>query len=239
MYPPGASSPEVTLSDNVNGTAYYVSDVAVDNAGDVYVSSLHAFGCGAGCVSGPGHVDFWLADNVKNGANPSGTVADSNLNGEAYYLDTDSAGDTLFVDYYGCHGSTCNYAADAVANPRAPSASVTTFIPLGGLQLPGGIAVTSQPSPEVNIIDQKGGTLTSYGLPSLSLTASVDLVENAYHSCDPIYQAWNEHDTQVAIPDPVCKALWHGTGRPPGTWHPSLGPFFFLPDLVAYSPSDK
>ncbi len=129
MYEPGASTASLVLNATPKSSSipFFPSDVAFDANGDVYAANLYAWSCNpSSCSYLPGNLVYWAQANVLPGAHPSGIVADANLDGETYFLDTDATGN-VYVDYYGCapQDIDCGYGLDGIANPQSPQPAVT------------------------------------------------------------------------------------------------------------------
>ena len=236
-YAPGATSATLTLVDNPGGVYYYTADVAVDSAGDVWASSLYAFSCTTYyCYFYPGQISFWAASNVTNGASPSGTVADANINEEAFFVDVNPAGSTAYVDYYGCGTYSCGYAADMISGT-----SVSTFIPFGGLSFPGMVYYTG--AGNVEVLDQLAIVITEYSAGGVADgNFSGPLPENLEFTCDPVSGGYNSGDSMAATGDAGCHsqdvgklAAHHGHGA----WKANANINFALPIGSVFVPSDK
>ena len=257
MYAPGATKATLTLVDNPGGVAYDTVDVAVDGAGNVYASSLYAYQCNkVKCYFDPGEISYWTASNVRDGASPSGVVNDGNLTDMDYFLDVDAAGN-IYTDYDNCgSSSSCTYDVDKIANPQAPTPTITTL--LNSLQFPGGIYVSkSTKYGTLNVGDQGANVISQYALPT-PLGSPVVLGPvgsgsgSSSGSCSgsgsgsgpgsggegPVGFGWLAKDTQVAVA--VCSSLVVGHKPfPPGVFVARPQPAYVTPIGAAYNPSDK
>ena len=232
MYAPGAGSATLTLRDNPGGLDYYTADVAVDGAGDVYASSLYAFQCTTYyCYFYPGQISYWAASDVKNGASPTGTIVDPNINQEAFFIDADAEGSSLYVDYYACNTATCGYAVDKITGT-----SIVTLFPLGGLSSAAGIYVTADGN--INIVDDAALTIDVYDSSGNRLGDYGPMT----HACGPSGLGFNLGDTEVVLADAGCQAEIVGKldrrhGR--GSFKEFTNIDFALPIGAAFTPSDK
>jgi len=240
MYKPGATAATLTLNDSISGLPYFVSDVAFDKAGNLYAASLYAYFCSSsGCTFMPGQLSYWTPANLCNGCMPSGQVNDPNLNGEAFFLDSTQAG-VLYVDYYGCIGSSnCGYALDQIQQPLTKPA-VTTPIPFGQIGYPGGVYIDK--SQDINVLDQSSGVMTQYNAnPFGILKVRQASPQNIQGTCDPVAFGFNLKG-DIAMGDSGCHALVLGKpilSAPWVVWTDKFNIDFSLPVSGAYLPSDK
>lgn len=236
-YNPGATSASMVLNDNPGGVTYYTADVATDHAGNVYASSLYAFYCTTySCFFYPGHVDYW--SSPSNGASPTGTVNDPNINEEGFFLDSDNAGTNVYVDYFGCTSTYCGYALDQIANPTSATPTVTNEIATnsGIIGFPGGVYVAHTGFVIVN--DQAYHTITEYQPSPWGAVGSLPVPNNIFGGCDAVSGGANKKETSIVLGDAGChSADLINTGTGAGKQNANVN--FGLPIGAAYSPSDK
>jgi len=243
MYAPGATSATMVLNDNYNlpaGYYFYTADVAVTSAGNVFASSLYAFYCtSVSCFFVPGQVSYWT--NPTNGASPTGQVADANINQEAFFLDTDAAGQNLYVDYYGCTNTYCGYGLDAIGNPTGATDTVTNEIAVnsGALQFPGGVYVLHKPAGTVAVNDQVTHLITVYqASPWTALAQLGPTPTNIFGSGDAVTGIPNKKDTGLALGDASLHAADLGKVAS-NSWNAVPNINFSVPIGAGYIPSDK
>ena len=235
-YAPGASSATLTLVDNPGGATYYTADVAVDSAGDVWASSLYAFYCSSYyCYFEPGQVSFWAAGSYSNGSSPTGTVTDTNINEEGFFLDASPSGSDVYVDYEECTSTTCGFAADDISG-----STITQFAPIGSISFPGGLYYTGTGT--VNLLDQDAHVITVFSGDVATGAYYGPTPENLEGGCDPVDTGYNLGDSEVAIGDAGCHSLDEGklaAHHGHGSFKAKPNINFSLPIGAAFSPSDK
>jgi hypothetical protein len=235
-YAPGASSATLTLVDNPGGATYYTADVAVDSAGDVWASSLYAFYCSSYyCYFYPGQVSFWAAGSYSNGSSPTGTVTDTNINEEGFFLDASPSGSDVYVDYEECTSTTCGFAADDISG-----STITQFAPIGSISFPGGLYYTGTGT--VNLLDQDAHVITVFSGDVATGAYYGPTPENLEGGCDPVDTGYNLGDSEVAIGDAGCHSLDEGklaAHHGHGSFKAKPNINFSLPIGAAFSPSDK
>jgi hypothetical protein len=235
-YAPGATSATMVLYDNPGGATYYTADVATDHNGNVYASSLYSFYCTTYyCYFYPGHVDYWT--NPTNGASPTGTVNDPNINEEGFFLDSDNAGTNVYVDYESCGTTTCGFALDQITNPTSATPTVTTQLGYGSIQFPGGVYVAHSGNVLVN--DQDTHLITEYQpSPWTALGQLGPLPLNIFGSGDAVAGGPNKKETMLALGDASLHAADVGKVST-NSWTAKPNINFGLPIGGAFSPSDK
>lgn len=213
----------------------------IDGYGNVYASSSYAFACNtSSCTFYPGGVAYWLAGD-PSGSEPDGVIADPDINGQAYFLDVDTRGENLYVDYFGCTTSTCGYAADHIGGSIAGGWSIDTFVPMGGITFPGGVGVETFGSEagDVLVLDQLTRTLTQYsanGTPTGTVYGPTP--ENVEGSCDPVDFGIDHADKYVMVADGGCRAIVLGR-LSANTFEPYQDINIILPISAGFFDSDK
>ena len=230
--PASSGTASLVLTDNPGGIDYYTADVAVDNAGNVYATSLYAFSCTSTCFFYPGQVSKWSAP-VTPSSVPV-TVADPNINEEGFFLDVDTAGN-VYVDYDSCGTSFCGYGLDQITGSGVNNLISYTS---GSIQFPGGVYVTQNGN--VNLIDQIAGTETQYIVSPFGPAGfAVSIQYNLQHGCDPVSGGWSKGDKKIGIGDAGCHALQLGKATNGNTLTGLANINFSLPIGAAFAPSDK
>ncbi len=164
-YAPGSGTPSATYDDGFacgSSCAFYgfANDVATDSNGHVFAANEFSESCVAGnCTYSTYPVTWWNAG--ASGASPSG-IADSNLQ-NAYYLDTDRAGN-LYVSGYGCTSpSVCGYLVDEIKHPASASPAIVNLIVPGTTYLQG--LSVSNGGKMLNVVEPDARKVARYTLP--------------------------------------------------------------------------
>ena len=224
-FAPGATSPTREYDDKIDGVTYAPGSVAVDTAGDVWASSSGGTKCGSsGCKSYPGQISYWAAGS-KNGAKPTGTVADANavtpLN-----LDVDHAGSNVYLEYL---TPTFQCAVDDISE-----AGIVTFDPAGNIGQCGGIYYSANGN--VNVLDQDAAAITVFSASTLSAIGSF-----GPGSGDPIEFGFNADDSEIVAGDASFRSIDLGKNlsHKDGKWAAFANVDFSTPYDAKFSPSDK
>ena len=164
-YARGSGTPSATYDDSFacgSGCAFYgfANDVATDSHGHVFAANEFSETCVSGnCTYYTYPLSWWNAG--ASSAGPSG-IADSNLQ-NAYYLDTDRAGN-LYVSGYGCTSSSaCGYLVDEIKHPASASPAIVNLIPPGTTYLQG--LSVSNGGKTLNVVEPDARTIARYALP--------------------------------------------------------------------------
>jgi len=236
MYVPGASSASLTLSDTLNGVAYYPADVTFDGAGNIYVTNLVGLACSASCSQEPGNVVLFLS-NQSGGYSEPVAIADANINVGAYFLDADDDGN-VYVDYSGTSSSCTGYGLDQISGALNGNPTVTTLSSVcsGQIQFPGGVYTTNFQR-QLNVLDQDTKGITEYPI-AVGIVGSPVNTLGPIPAGDPVAMGWNQADSQLAAGDAADAAADFGSVSQ-NTWKSIAGMGFEEPIGAAYASSDK
>jgi hypothetical protein len=231
-FAPGDTAPSLTYVDNPDGDYYFIADVAIDSAGDVWASSLYGFSQSNEFEYG--QISYWAAGS-PSGSSPTGTISDPNI-GYAYFIDVDPAGRNVYVDYENI-GFT-GYDVDAIDGRK-----VETF---DQVVEPGGIYTSANGN--VNVGDQNSASITAFSRSTLRQVAVYGPVcVHSVRGCilgDPIDVSFNPGDTEL-LTDGLSTSdtgLVVGTNldnRKHGDWKLHASVKLDLSGRGVFSPDDK